>query len=344
MGVKLRQKQLKGGRISLYLDVYHKGKRNYEFLDLYLVNDKKKDKETEKLAETIRSKREIELYNNKYDFEPADQSVITFTDFLKNIDEQFRKKNNRNYDSLLKQVIEYKGRNVDFDSINESWVHGFKDHLLNNLKQSTARIYFLMFRAVLNKAMKRGVIKENPIYKYEIENIPKDPPKIDFLNDTELTKLQETDIPNTEVKLAFLFSVNTGLRFSDVVALKWNDIIDVGGYRQVQLVQKKTKESITVPLNQKAESLINQKRVKTEKIFDINVNSINYWLPKWRERSGLSKHLHFHMARHTFATRLLQRGAKIHEVSKLLGHSSISSTEKYLHVVDQDKKSAVDLL
>ncbi|MDZ7757180.1 tyrosine-type recombinase/integrase [Rhodohalobacter sp.] len=52
----------------------------------------------------------------------------------------------------------------------------------------------------------------------------------------------------------------------------------------------------------------------------------------------------FHMARHTFATKLLRRGVDIYTVKELMGHSSVSSTEKYLHLVSADKKNAIDKL
>jgi len=64
--VKLRKKKLASGRISLYLDIYINGKRYYEFLKLQLINNGTNNKETLKLAETIRAKRQIELQCEQY--------------------------------------------------------------------------------------------------------------------------------------------------------------------------------------------------------------------------------------------------------------------------------------
>jgi integrase len=344
MGVKLRERELDSGRISLYLDVYHKGKRNYEFLDLYLVNDRKKDKETKRTAEAIRSKREVELYNNQYNFEKKEEESPSFTDFIQSIGEDFEEKGNRNVNSVLAHINEYDKGGVNFDDINANWLTGFKKYLLTKVKQNTARTYFLILRSVLNKASSRGIINGNPIYKFDIDNIPKDPPKIEFLTDKEISKLWKTDVKNGEVKRAFLFSAYTGLRLSDIEGLTWNDIHEMEDHRQLSIQQKKTKELIHIPLSEKAERALKTKKRLKDQVFDITPASVAYWLPKWAEKAKVSKHLHFHMARHTFATRLLQKGANIHEVSKLLGHSSVSSTEKYLHLVDSDKKKAVDLL
>lgn len=346
MGVKIREKELKSGRTSLYLDVYHKGKRSYEFLDLYLTGDRKNDKETKRTAEAIRSKREIELFNNKYDFErkQEEEKSGSFTEFIEAIGKEFQDRGNQNVLSVLSHIKTYQKGEVNFDDIDADWLIGFKKHLLKAVKQNTARTYFLILRSVLNKASGRGIINGNPIYKHDIANIPKDTPKIEFLTDAELNRLWKADLKNKEVKRSFLFSAYTGLRFSDCKNLKWNDIQDVGGHQQVSVQQKKTNEVIYIPLNDKAQSVLEKPRHLKDHVFDITEGSVRYWLSTWAKAAKVKKHLHFHMARHTFATRLLQKGANIHEVSKLLGHSSVSSTEKYLHLVDSDKKKAVDLL
>ena len=69
--VRIRKKELKNGAKSLYLDIWYKGKREYEFLKLYLVNpkdpfDRESNRENEKLAERIRAKRQMEMNDNEY--------------------------------------------------------------------------------------------------------------------------------------------------------------------------------------------------------------------------------------------------------------------------------------
>ena len=78
MNVTLRQR-LKGDKVSLYLDYYHQGKRQYEYLQLYLIPEPKKGKLTKEqkdenrktlaLAESIRSKRHLEIQNGIYGFQ-----------------------------------------------------------------------------------------------------------------------------------------------------------------------------------------------------------------------------------------------------------------------------------
>jgi len=69
MKVTLRRKRLKDGRQSLYLDYYHRGKRRYEVLGIYLTGDKQSDKEKWQLAQAIRSKRELEAASGEFGFD-----------------------------------------------------------------------------------------------------------------------------------------------------------------------------------------------------------------------------------------------------------------------------------
>ena len=68
-------------------------------------------------------------------------------------------------------------------------------------------------------------------------------------------------------------------------------------------------------------------------------------LKKWVRQAGITgKHVSFHVARHTFATLELSLGADLYTVSKLLGHSNISTTQVYARVVDKQKEHAVGLM
>jgi len=77
---------LKDGNVSLYLDIYRNGKRDYEFLKLYLVPEKDKqskqrNKETLALAEAIRAKRVVEVVNNEYEFRTVQKHVLFYDYF-----------------------------------------------------------------------------------------------------------------------------------------------------------------------------------------------------------------------------------------------------------------------
>ncbi|MCH6573710.1 MAG: site-specific integrase, partial [Bacteroidetes bacterium] len=84
MKVTIREKKLHNGRKSLYLDIYHKGKRRYEFLNLYLTKNKLQNKETKFLAEKIRTDREIKLQNDSYGFISDSLKQRNFVTYIEN--------------------------------------------------------------------------------------------------------------------------------------------------------------------------------------------------------------------------------------------------------------------
>src|SRR5271157_3264949 len=85
MSVKIREKKLKDGRLSLYLDIYHNGRRAYEFLDIYLTKDKQLNKESKELAENIRAKRQIELQSTDHNYTPQFKKKVNFLDYFKQV-------------------------------------------------------------------------------------------------------------------------------------------------------------------------------------------------------------------------------------------------------------------
>ena len=162
-----------------------------------------------------------------------------------------------------------------------------------------------------------------------------------------MKKLVETPCKNPDIKRAFLFACNTGLRFSDVKALTWGDLKD----GRIHFRQKKTLGFEYMPLNERALSIIAQCRKENElplpekPIFNIPDKShISFKLKPWFKAAGVSKNITFHCSRHTFATSLLTAGTDLYTTSKLLGHRNISTTAIYAKIVDEKKLKAVNSL
>ena len=140
MTVKLRQR-LKGGKISLYLDYYTKGKREYEYLGLYLFPEQAKGKLTKDqkeenrknlaLAETIRSKRHLEIQNGFYGFRDREKVKGSFVKYVEHLIERkdTSKGNFGNWDSMLKHLKKYVKTDVVFEQVDKNWLEGFKMYL-----------------------------------------------------------------------------------------------------------------------------------------------------------------------------------------------------------------------
>jgi len=112
---------------------------------------------------------------------------------------------------------------------------------------------------------------------------------------------------------------------------------------RLTIKQQKTQEMLTILLHDTALEILNKQRQKNHtKVF--NITSYVMWrryVPEITKQAGIERRITGHCARHTFATQCLKQGAGIRTVQKLLAHSSITTTEKYAHVVDEMKDDAI---
>jgi len=355
MGIQIREKKRANGRISLYLDIYHAGKRSYDFLDIYLTKDRQANKESMALAENIKAKRIIELQNLEHGFIPAFKKKINFIEYFeKKTNERNEKKTadgryiafDCTYNSTLKHLKDFTGASIHFSAITEEWLEEFKKYLLTKMKQITAHTYFAKVKAVLHEAQKEKIIITNPADN--VSNFPKPESERTFLTLEELNKLSNTPCSKPDVKRAFLFCCCTGLRLSDMANLKWKQLEG----DKITFTQRKTGVVQYHPLNSTAKKFIWQGRdsnilsTPDSYIFsDLGGKShVCIYLKEWFKSAGIQKKYTFHSSRHTFATSLLTSGTDIYTVSKLLGHTNVATTAIYAKVIDQKKEDAVNRL
>lgn len=358
MKVTLRQRE-KNDKISLYLDYYHKGKRKYEYLRLYLTlkprtpEDRATNKKTLQLAENIRAKRQLELQNGVYGFNDREKRESNFLKYFELLAER-RKEGDGNYGnwlSALKHLKKFNKANVKFSEIDNIWLEDLKYYFVHeaktkngsNLSKNSCVSYFNKVRAALKQAVKDDIIIKNPAQ--DIEGIKEAETKREFLTLEELHKVVDTHCDVPVFKQAFLFSCLTGLRFSDIEKLTWGEIqhSEELGYF-IRFKQKKTKGQETLPISDDAFSLLGKRLSPEEQVFiDLTYSDYNNQkLREWMIRSGIEKAITFHCARHTYATLQLSLGTDIYTVSKLLGHKSLKTTEVYAKIIDHKKKEAAN--
>lgn len=364
--IKLREKELRNGNISLYLDSYDNGKRKYEFLHLYLTpeetkEDKKKNENTLRLANAVKAKRIIELQNNKFGFSNA--GLNKEADFFVYYD-KCSPKNGRTTLNVRKKLTEFVGKEkLPFKFIDENFVLRFLKFLREKksvgnkrivpklLSKNTVLLYFVHFSSILNKAVRDNILDHNPAEKVDPKVKPKgEKSHREFLTEEELVKLAATKTIYKYTSTIFLFSCLTGLRYSDVTSLKWGNLIPTkdGGYR-MEITQEKTDTRLEFDLPKSAISLLPKRGCNSKQstlVFGkkYTPGNVGLQLRKWIADAGIDKHITFHCSRHTFATLMLAKGADLYTVSKLLGHNNISTTQIYAKVVEEAKMKALDLL
>lgn len=334
--VKLREKKLSNGDRSLYLDIYHHGKRTYDYLKLYLTGDRQQDTETRRIAETIRSKREIELQASEHGIMPAHVRQANFVEYFKALKEE---KNHSSWNATYLQLKEYTGGHLAFGALTPEKVEGFRNYLLGKVGANTAHLYFSKFKAALSRAVREGKLVKSPAAN--VQGIKQEDSERVFLTLDDLRKLEKAACPNSETKRAFLFACYTGLRISDVRALRWGMIHN----NQIEYRQKKTSRVEYLPLSTAAQKYLGEPGEPDTPVFNLPTHApIYHALTKWAQKAGVTKSISFHVSRHTFATLVLTHGGDLYTVSKLLGHASVRTTEVYGKIVDEKKRAAVELI
>lgn len=197
----------------------------------------------------------------------------------------------------------------------------------------------------LRAAVCEGLLNANPFILLARRELPQQRlGSRAFLTLSEIHRLESTPARNELIGKMFLFSCWTGLRYSDLTALRWEDVHLDGGSQVITICQKKTGSPVTIPLNTKALACLPPKRGKRRSVFGYSQSLSTYEriLKRWAADCGIPKTLTSHVGRHSFATNLLCAGVDICTISKLLGHKSIKTTQIYVSVLDESKRKAVD--
>jgi integrase/recombinase XerD len=168
--------------------------------------------------------------------------------------------------------------------------------------------------------------------------------KKDVLNFDEITLLAETPMTNEQVKNAFIFSLFTGLRFVDVKALQWSNI-DLKAAK-MNIKQSKTGVSLTTHLHETAIKILkSQKGINDPFVFKLpSHNACLKDLAVWTKKAKIEKHITWHCARHSFGTNLSLLNVNSFELSQLMGHTTMTYTQKYVRVAEIQKQKAIDIL
>lgn len=136
-------------------------------------------------------------------------------------------------------------------------------------------------------------------------------------------------------------AVNTGMRKSEILKLRWNQIKS----DRIEVLGKGGRKR-SVPINETVNSILIQQPRKEQYVFDIphrdNPKSFQRTISKIKKSTGIR--WHFHLLRHYFTTSLLEKGVDLVTIGSILGHTRITMSLLYSHTDERKKKKAVDLL
>ena len=379
--VRIRFKQLSNGNQSIYLEYYTGdvirkenyvgGKRKYEFLKLYLIpertrEDKAKNEATLALAKAIQSRRIVEVQNDAHGFQNTNKSRVNLLDYLENIGKQSAEQGSRNYARTVLNTVRalrlFRGDYIAFRDVDKEFLSEFTDYLRQMPKASKYGVlktggrlsnnsvvsYYGTLRTAINRAYKEGIITVNPTKEFDFASkVRQEPSRREYLTLDELKTLINTECRHEIVKRAFLFSCLCGLRVSDIRKLRWCDLQRSGGRVRIEITMQKTKEPLYLPISDEALKWLPERGEANDSDFIFPLThegTVNDTLQHWAKVAGITKHISFHVARHTHATMMLTLGADLYTVSKLLGHKNIATTQIYAKIVDKKKDDAIALV
>jgi integrase len=372
INVTLRKRTLPSGKITLYLDffppVYNAKTREFsrrEYLGLYLVSkpknniDKAMNSENLHKAEMICANKLNEL-NKQQIYTPFEQERLRLQEigeksFLQYLKQTAEIKTGNNAEIWKYAIIHFekflKNEDILMQEIDVTIIEDFREYILKAkclkkkdqfLAQNTALSYFNKIKATLRKAYKKGLLQTD--INAAVDSIKEQESQRNFLTIEEASRLFRTPCKKEIVKSVCMFSLLTGIRYSDIAKLTWEEVqySKSEGY-YIRFKQQKTDRPVTLPISQEAFEFLGEKEAKYMRVFyNLKKWDVDRLLPIWIKDASIDKHITFHCFRHTYATLQMAAGTDIFTVSKMLGHKNIKTTQIYTKIIDEKKRETTN--
>ena len=343
-----------------------KNKKSSFYQIIYFIDGKRTTHSTKKTT-----RKEAVQYLEEFSIKSVNTSVakktirqktiikytLTLSEFKKEYLEYSKPVKSKSYivsiDYAFKYFIEYAG-DIPLDQIQTRTVDKFIYSTFSRTQRG-AHQYYRTLKAAINKAVEWNYITVNPFTKVKFPRLSKTfpvfIPEDEFLIILANTKYQH-------LREFFTIAFYTGLRIGELVNMQWNWI----DFLQNQITVKCTDDFLTkskkeriVPMHEKVRSILINRfnscnhsldefalyRIKGKMLYQ---EAISKQFKQIVRNSKLNDKIHFHTLRHSFASLLVQRGVSLYVVKELLGHESLTTTQIYAHLQQQNLRDAVNLL
>lgn len=345
-----------GSRVDAEGKIKHS--RKLEQLDQFLYAapknkiEKQHNKDTLQLVEAIRAKRIAEAAAQQHGFADPSKTSVRFYWLFDEMMQARAGASKTNYQlwrcTRLQILKHWPDESLLLSQITEDMVSAMRVFMEQRattktgqlISKKSANTYFQKVRSVLKRAYDKGYIGRNLLA--DVSNIKPSESERVYLSIEEVRRLVNTPCRYDPLRRAFLFSCLTGLRWSDVFKLDWREFGQLNGVYRITFSQKKTGGLQYLDITPQAFALMGEPQ-PAGRVFSglrYSTNS-NVELLRWAMAAGISKHVTFHAARHTFAVSLLCNGVDLYTVSKLLGHTQIKTTQIYADIIDDVRKDAM---
>lgn len=239
----------------------------------------------------------------------------------------------------LAEFIKSKYRRTDMSmkELSEDFIQDYCLFLRNDLglAQSSVWIYSMPLKHIVATAHYNGKIPRNPFAQYHVNPDHKERA---FLTENELEAFSNSEWDNPNFALArdlFVFGCWTGISFVDIKNLTTENIVEMNGGYWIVSKRQKTNVPFQIKMMDIPMRIIKRYEHLREgnKLFNIgSYDMVNKRIKKIAKSCGIQKNISFHMSRHSFAVLALNYGMPIETVSKILGHTNITTTQIYAKV------------
>jgi excisionase family DNA binding protein len=336
------QRKTKSGNVRWYIDYKDStGKRKQELVSHALTEEEAVVALQRKVALVFSREQGIERKKERVTF--VELADIYLEDYAK-VNKAVKSWKTDGY--YLKGMKEFFGT-ISVGDISPHDVERYKAHRLKQgVRTSTINRCLAILRKMFNLAVEWGYLQNNPIKRVKFYS------ERDNLQERILLPEEEKrlfEVSPDGLRPVLTIALNSGMRLGEILNLKWEQI-DLDS-KTIRVENTKSKRNRTIEINSTL-------RAELQKLKDHgNCSPYLFANPKTGKplttvkrafktackKAGISG-LRFHDMRHTFATRLIAKGTDIITVKELLGHSSVTITERYTHSFREQKKKAVELL
>lgn len=360
--VMLRAKILPSGNVQVYLYSSYKGKPMRQSVGVLNIetdaSTQARNTELMRMAEAEAGIRNADAVRMGHGLTPQPKQNILLSDYLQRLStgKDYSTQTRKIFDVLLHHVEIFRTAEIKIAFIDANWVRAFIHYLRTEaynrntkytkkpLTENTIHRLFEALEIVLARAQRDMIITKSPLSELGAKERPKRNREArEYLTTEEVRRLIATDCSNEQIKRAFLFSVFTGLRWSDITRLTWQSMKQDNNGTFFHINMKKTAKPIDVYLSKIGAHFMPQRTEHSDNDFIFNLpnnSSTNKHLKTWCKDANITKQVCFHVARHTFATMMLNNDTPLEVVSKMLGHERLSTTEIYAKLLNRTIASA----
>ncbi len=246
---------------------------------------------------------------------------------------------------FLKSVYELE--DIALSQLDHDFIERFNIYLKRNKEMSVATIkgYTNKLKRIVEIAVGNGVIRKNPFAKFSAERVKS---TVCHMSEDDLCKLMTTPIKSKAlcfIRDMFVFSTFTGIPYADMIELRVSDIHRSGRRMWIEIKRQKNDNDCCIPLLDIPRKIIKkyEGERKSDKVFNMVTSAtMRENLEKVVKLCGITSKVNYHQSRHNFGSIItLLNGVPIETVSKMMGHSKITTTEIYARITS--KKVAEDM-